>query len=312
MTRIVCGVDGSTGGRRALEAAAALRQRLGGELAAVHVIADAPDGGRPYETALRLSMRHAVQHGERQLDSALASVPLAEGAERRVEKGPAADRLAATAREEEASLLVVGSRGLGRLKTALLGSVSRTLAGRSPCPLVVVPEGAELPFAEPEALCSDEQEATVAAGVDDSEHARNATRFAGRLASRLGRGLVLVHADRSGAPASGWGGARYPWGAPSDRPVGSDTLVRARGLAPTGVPVEIVLERGNVEPALVRAAVKRAADLIVVGSRGLSPLRAALWGSVSTRLAASSPRPVVIVPRDAQPASLPDVEGAAA
>jgi nucleotide-binding universal stress UspA family protein len=38
-----------------------------------------------------------------------------------------------------ASLIVVGSRGLGRFGRALLGSTSRQLAHHAPCPIVVVP-----------------------------------------------------------------------------------------------------------------------------------------------------------------------------
>lgn len=39
----------------------------------------------------------------------------------------------------DAALLVVGHRGLGRLKGLLLGSTSRTVIERSPIPVVVVP-----------------------------------------------------------------------------------------------------------------------------------------------------------------------------
>ncbi|KAF4407391.1 MULTISPECIES: universal stress protein [Streptomyces] len=39
---------------------------------------------------------------------------------------------------EGASLLVVGSRGLGGFKGALLGSVSQHLSHHAPCPLVIV------------------------------------------------------------------------------------------------------------------------------------------------------------------------------
>lgn len=40
---------------------------------------------------------------------------------------------------EDASLMVVGSRGLGKVSRALLGSTSRQLASHAPCPLVVIP-----------------------------------------------------------------------------------------------------------------------------------------------------------------------------
>ena len=40
---------------------------------------------------------------------------------------------------EDAAMLVVGHRGLGRLKGLLLGSTSRTVIERSPIPVAVVP-----------------------------------------------------------------------------------------------------------------------------------------------------------------------------
>jgi nucleotide-binding universal stress UspA family protein len=41
---------------------------------------------------------------------------------------------------KDASLVVVGSRGMGGLKSALMGSVSRQVAHHAPCPVVVVPD----------------------------------------------------------------------------------------------------------------------------------------------------------------------------
>jgi anti-anti-sigma regulatory factor len=56
-----------------------------------------------------------------------------------VEHGPAAERLAAVAEREHARLLVTGSRGRGRIASALLGSVASQLASTATQPLVIVP-----------------------------------------------------------------------------------------------------------------------------------------------------------------------------
>ena len=52
-----------------------------------------------------------------------------------------AERLADLADEEDAELIVVGSRGRGAFTAAFLGSVSNSLIGVARCPVVVVPPG---------------------------------------------------------------------------------------------------------------------------------------------------------------------------
>src|SRR4051812_1589177 len=49
-----------------------------------------------------------------------------------------ADRLATIAEERDASAVVVGSRGLGKVKSGLFGSTSRRLLGRTERPVLVV------------------------------------------------------------------------------------------------------------------------------------------------------------------------------
>ena len=55
----------------------------------------------------------------------------------RTQEGAAAQALIDAA--SNASMIVVGSHGRGTLAALLLGSVSRTLVGRAPCPVIVVP-----------------------------------------------------------------------------------------------------------------------------------------------------------------------------
>jgi nucleotide-binding universal stress UspA family protein len=55
------------------------------------------------------------------------------------------EALAALAREVDAALVVVGSRGRGALRSALLGSFSTRVVAEAPCPVVVVPPGARAP-----------------------------------------------------------------------------------------------------------------------------------------------------------------------
>jgi nucleotide-binding universal stress UspA family protein len=63
---------------------------------------------------------------------------------RLIEPGPPAYALESVATREGARLIVVGARGMGPLRSALVGSVSAQLVGTAGCPVAIVPEHAEL------------------------------------------------------------------------------------------------------------------------------------------------------------------------
>jgi nucleotide-binding universal stress UspA family protein len=65
--------------------------------------------------------------------------------------------------------------------------------------------------------------------------------------------------------------------------------------------VEARLFEGNAAEVLARTSADL--DLLVAGSRGYDPLRAALLGSVSTALVRSAEAPVVVLPRGSEPES---------
>jgi nucleotide-binding universal stress UspA family protein len=146
---IVCGVDGSADSLAALELAARLASRLGIRLVVAHVAepaavpyaAAAPFGGTAGHEAVMEEVELREQEGERLLEQVIAETGLV-AAERRAAVGVPAERLADLADEEDAELLVVGSRGRGAFKSAFLGSVSNSLVGVARCPVVIVPPGA--------------------------------------------------------------------------------------------------------------------------------------------------------------------------
>jgi nucleotide-binding universal stress UspA family protein len=146
---VVCGVDGSADSHGALEVAARLADRLGLRLVVAHVAepayvpyaAAAPFGGMAGRYAVVEEMETQQEAAETLLEHVvgIAGVP---DAERRALVGLPAERLADLADEEEAELIVVGSRGRGAFKAALLGSVSTSLVGVARCPVLIVPPGA--------------------------------------------------------------------------------------------------------------------------------------------------------------------------
>jgi nucleotide-binding universal stress UspA family protein len=147
-TSIICGVDGSADSQAAIGVAARLAERLGARLVLAHVVevAFVPYAAvgagviapPPILPALRDEQEEA---GARLLERIAAAVGLGD-AEQRVVVGLPAERLADLADDEDAELIVVGSRGRGRFKAAFLGSVSNSLVGVARCPVLIVPPGA--------------------------------------------------------------------------------------------------------------------------------------------------------------------------
>jgi nucleotide-binding universal stress UspA family protein len=80
--------------------------------------------------------------GEHLLAEAAAALDLPD-AEQRVLSGGPGTELELLAREIGATVVVVGSRGRGGIKRALLGSVSDHLVRNAPCPVLVVRDAVE-------------------------------------------------------------------------------------------------------------------------------------------------------------------------
>jgi nucleotide-binding universal stress UspA family protein len=150
-TSIVCGIDGSADSDAALTVAARLANRLGSRLVLAHVAEpaltpyayEAPFGGL---TLAGPRTEHQEIHeqqeaGERLLAQRAKAAGISH-ADHRVAVGLPAERLAEIADDEDAELIVVGSRGRGALKAAFLGSVSNSLVGIARCPVLIVPQAA--------------------------------------------------------------------------------------------------------------------------------------------------------------------------
>jgi nucleotide-binding universal stress UspA family protein len=125
---IVCGVDESASAQGAARVARVLSRKLGLSLLFVRVVDEASAGKRIDAIAERLE---EMTNAANDVDS---------GAHWQVEVGHPADRLVGAAADANASMIVVGSQGA---RSSLLGSVSADVSRHAPCPVVVVPLGAE-------------------------------------------------------------------------------------------------------------------------------------------------------------------------
>jgi nucleotide-binding universal stress UspA family protein len=139
--RIGVAVDGSAQSWRALQGAAVLAGQAKAPLRVLTV--EEPHhyvlGGALSPLSPEEYGRYREGEAEGILDKALERVPSGVSAERGLLHGPAADALAEEAKDLD--LLILGSRGYGPVKGALLGSVSAKLMKAAPCAVLVFPRG---------------------------------------------------------------------------------------------------------------------------------------------------------------------------
>ena len=136
-------VDESDGARAALRVAGDLAEALHSTLVLVHVAPRTDAPGVSTAPAGQQRLREAELEDARELLQRVASeAGLGDEVQQRAEIGEAADRIVALCAELDASFVVLGSRGRGGLKSAVLGSVSNTVASHAPCPVVIVPPDA--------------------------------------------------------------------------------------------------------------------------------------------------------------------------
>jgi len=142
---VLVAVDGSHHANRAVEFAADMAAKAGARLTLVHAfhLRELPDELKHLAEIEHLEGDGGKVHrvvGERVLDSAKERAQELGIAEPRLvlAQGDPASTIVETAKKERADVVVVGSRGLGRLAELLLGSVSYKVVMHAPCTVIVV------------------------------------------------------------------------------------------------------------------------------------------------------------------------------
>jgi nucleotide-binding universal stress UspA family protein len=194
-----------------------------------------------------------------------------------------AHAIIARAAAVDADLILVGTHGRGGLAHLFLGSVAERVVRSAPCSVFVARGAADLPK-------------RIVVGIDLSEAASAVLAAASEIARRTGAELALVHALEISVPFVN----AYQISEPNAVVTAafesaSRQLAEFAASCDTGskVTTEVVSEPPAV--ALAGAAASRSADLVVVGSRGLTGLRHALLGSVAERTLRHAPCSVWVV-----------------
>ncbi|WP_030155753.1 universal stress protein [Streptomyces sp. NRRL S-244] len=135
---------------------------------------------------------------------------------------------------------------------------------------------------------------SVVLGYDESPGAERALHVALEVATAFGEPLVLVYGAAAPGAAAG---EEYRAHREAVRQAGRSALARAVEAADeAGVPSTVEVVDEKPAQALLDAAERHRARVIIVGSWGDSPIRGALLGSTPHKLLHLSQVPVLCVP----------------
>ena len=230
---------------------------------------------------LEVEARRVVEEAEQAAAASHADVPVTGIAA----LGPTSATLLDHAKD--ATLVVLGSRGLGGFRGLLLGSVGLQVSAHAPCPVVVV-RGDE--------KAGGPDTGRVVVGVDGSEVSNDAIAFAFDHASRHRLPLTALHAWE--VPVYDTPGVLVPPATAMEEVADDEVRVTAEVLSGwfdtyPDVTVEQQVVHGSAERAVVKAS--EGAALVVVGTRGRGGFAGLILGSVSHAALHHAHCPVAVV-----------------
>lgn len=278
--KIILAVDGSKYSRWAVDTLLGLPLAQDPEIEIIHVV-DVPTVAEPliapaaadkYRAARAALIERKIERAQRLTAQALERIrPRWSRVGAIISRGRVAETILARAKHEKADLIIVGARGLSDIQRFLLGSVSQKLVTYAPCSVLVVKKRVRTVK-------------RVLLAVDGSKPSDHAMRFltANLLPKKL-RATVL-----------------YVWEYPI-HPHPESALLRVvterycEPLRRAGAAVSALWISGHAADKIVNTAARQRADLVVVGSRGLSALRRVLLGGISQKVVKHSRASVLVV-----------------
>lgn len=195
-----------------------------------------------------------------------------------------AEVLLEEAHREQPALLLFGDRSSSRWLRALGRGTASVLLRRARVPMIVVSAQSTIP--------ASGQLSRLMVAVDFSDGSRRALQFAQALADRNNAEVRPVHVDNTPRP---------PRVTPQQiERFDQKILFRLQAFC-TGFrrvrPDHCEVVRGKpIAHALDQVAQRLQADLIVIGTLGLTGMGRLLLGSVAERLTLESPKPVLVIP----------------
>jgi nucleotide-binding universal stress UspA family protein len=279
-TKVLLATDDSGDAELAATTAVNLAKNTASELHVVHVWRPVPSVH--FDALIRQEMRREAQEildeQVKKIEGLGATVT-----DVHLREGGASEEIIALAAEIGVGLAAVGSRGRGRIRRLLMGSVSDAVVRHAHCPVVVA---RWKPVAFP---------AKILLPTDGSEEATLATQTVTDLGERTGSELHVVHVgeippthflDRYGYRAL------YEEDEREARQLLETQIEKMKAAGATVAQAHLRIGRADEE--VVVLAEELGVDLIAMGSRGLGGVRRALMGSVSDSVVRHAHCPVLI------------------
>lgn len=146
--KILVPVDGSEHSDKALHYATVVAEKFNSEIILLHVFStpmSVPIDPMIGATSITPEIMDAVHKAEEQiLKKAQAKVAETKKSEKKVsvtaylKEGNIVDEIVSTAKKEKVDLIVIGARGLSKLKEVFLGSVSEGVTHHTHCPVMII------------------------------------------------------------------------------------------------------------------------------------------------------------------------------
>ncbi len=246
--------------RHVVQQAAWLARRFHAEVILLHVVTPLsyPTGllESGHEITARDLHAHVVQLAQKNLDQALRPELDGIAVTRVLLRGDPAREIVETARDRNADLIVMPTRGGGAFYRLLLGSVTAKVLHESHCPVWTGAHLEEAPareFSIRRVLCS----------VELNPHSRHTLSRAAEIAAAVDATLTLIHITDS-VEVYGPGGSHVDpvW---KEKIVGFAAEEIAQLQSDVGTKAEVIIDSGNVPELLNRAAERTKADVLILG-----------------------------------------------
>ena len=294
--RILVPLDFSPASMEALDYAVWLAKQFRAAIHLVHVYPPDEASAMPGAGHLLFESAEAIERLNEELTGIHRKhVPTFRPENCHIRSGRPYEQIVGLAREPDADLIALSTRGHSGLKHLLLGSTAERVVRNAPCPVLVTRKRKQKSKANSKTFAIR----TILVPTDFSQYSLAGTEYAAFLAKNLHATLRLFHAmypytnyvfvDRAGVRLSGLAEAVEETARQEMNALKQMDFLR-------GLPVQTELLPGLAVDEICAAAGEPDVDLIVTSTHGRTGLKHALIGSVAEHVVRYAERPVLVVP----------------